>query len=153
MKQKNLKDYETNDARTKKMKTSWSVRLIIDRPFVSLKIRKKFFVMLMGHQIIEIRMLCTVNLFFSFKADKNIRKLIILFSSLYVDFELWCDFFCWKHCLAGSIKSFWVWLLFTTVFKIRNITQRVILCNFVMCILGKHSARMFFNECVPKIFQ
>ena len=48
----------------------------------------------------------TVSLFFSFKAHKNIRKLIIMFSSLCVDFGMWCEFFCWKHCLGGSIKSF-----------------------------------------------
>ena len=23
--------------------------------------------------------------------------------------------FCWKHCVGGSIKSFWVWLLFTII--------------------------------------
>ena len=23
--------------------------------------------------------------------------------------------FCWKHCLGGSIKSFWVWLLLTII--------------------------------------
>ena len=23
--------------------------------------------------------------------------------------------FCWKHCLGDSIKSFWVWLLFTII--------------------------------------
>ena len=37
-------------------------------------------------------MLCAVNLFL-FKPHKNIRKLIVLFSSLYVDFGLWCEFF------------------------------------------------------------
>ena len=75
------------------------------------------FVMLMGHQIIEFRMLCGINLFFSFKPHKNIRKLIVLFSSLCAYFGLWCEFFACglKHCLVGSIKSFWVWVLLTSI--------------------------------------
>ena len=49
-----------------------------------------------------------------------------------------------KHYLEGLTESFWVWLPFTTVFTTRNNTDKVLLaslCNFVMCILGKHSAR------------
>ena len=53
----------------------------------------------LGHQIIELWMLCAVNLFFSFKAHKNIRKLNVLFSSLFVEFGLWCEFFAGKIVL------------------------------------------------------
>ena len=116
---------------------------------------KKFFIMLMGHQIIEVRMICTVNLFFSFKADKNIRKLIILFSSLCVDFELWCDFFAGNIVLWARSNLF-EFGCYSQLFSKYGTSHNVLLaslCNFMMCILGKYSARMFFNECVPKIFQ
>ena len=46
----------------------------------------------------------TVNLFFSFKAPKNIRKLIIMFSSLCVDFGLWCEFFAGNIGLAARLN-------------------------------------------------
>ena len=46
----------------------------------------------------------TVNLFFSFKAPKNIRKLIIMFSSLCVDFGLWCEFFAGNIVLAARLN-------------------------------------------------
>ena len=74
---------------------------------------KIYFVMLIGPQIIKFWMLCPVNFFFSFKAHRNIRKLKVLLSLLCVNFGLWCEFFCRKTCLGSSIKSVWVWLLFT----------------------------------------
>ena len=64
------------------------------------------FVMLMGHQIIEFWMLCAINLFFSFKPHKNIRKLIVLFSSLCAFFGLWCEFFAGNIVLWAPLNHF-----------------------------------------------
>ena len=55
----------------------------------------------------------TFNLFFSFKAPKNIRKLIIMFPSLCVDFGLWCEFFAGNIVLAETL--FLSWLMFTII--------------------------------------
>ena len=92
------------------------------------------FVMLMGHQILEFWTFCAVNLFFSFKPRKNTQNLIILFSSLFVGFGLWCDLF----CLWGSIKSFWVWLLLTIIW-LHIYQEGVTAINWKLsCNLKKH---------------
>ena len=49
----------------------------------------------------------------AFKVQKNIRKLIVLLSSLCVDFGLRCEFFAGNTVLA--VKYFWVWLLFIII--------------------------------------
>ena len=64
------------------------------------------FVMLMGHQFVEFWILCVVNLFFSLKALKSIDKLIVLFSSLCVEFGLWCESFAGSIVLGAPITSF-----------------------------------------------
>ena len=70
---------------------------------------KIYFVMLMGHQIIEFWMLCAFSLY-------RTKTFGINSFVLFVMCGLWAVtwIFCLKHCLGGSIKSFSVWLLFTT---------------------------------------
>ena len=73
----------------KKKNTSWSVRQSeIFRQTQSMKTDFVMLQMLMSHQIIEFWMLRAFNLSISFKPHKNIRKLIVLFSSLCVGYGL-----------------------------------------------------------------
>ena len=64
------------------------------------------FVMLMGHQFVEFWILRVVNLFLSLKELKNIDKLIVLFSSLCVEFGLWCESFAGNIVLGAPVTSF-----------------------------------------------
>ena len=59
----------------------------------------------MGHQIIKFWLLCTFNLFFSFKPHKNIGKLIVFFSSLCEDFGLWREFFAANIVLEAPLRG------------------------------------------------
>ena len=60
----------------------------------------------MGHQIIEFWMLCAFSLSFSLKPHKNIRKLIVLFSLLCVDFGLWYEFFAGNIVFGAPLNLF-----------------------------------------------
>ena len=61
---------------------------------------------LMRYQITEFWILCAVNIFFSFEAYKSIRKLMVFFSSLCVDFEQWWEFFARNIVLEATINPF-----------------------------------------------
>ena len=61
----------------------------------------------MGHQVIKFWMLFQLTFSFHlFKAHKNIRKLKVLFSTLCVNFGLWCEFFAGNIVLAAPLNLF-----------------------------------------------
>ena len=111
--------------------------------------------MLMGYQIIEFWMLCAVNLFFPIKTHKNIRRLIVFFSSWCVDFWLWCEFFDPNIFLGAPLNLFeFVW--WSQLFSQHGTSQRKYywrVCVILWCTFcgGTHPG-VFFNKCVQKTF-
>ena len=154
MKTKKLKDCETNDARNEKKRKrleAWDQSEIFRQP----QNMKFFFVMLMGHQIIEFWMLCAVNLSISFKAHKNIRKLIFIFSSFCVDFELRCQFFTGSIALRVPLNPFEFGCRLQ-LFSQHGTTQTKYywpVCVISWCAFwGSTQREVFIHDCVPKSF-
>ena len=135
----------------KKKITSW-VRSNKDLSPVSK--HENLFLMLMGHQIIDFWMLCAVNLFFSFKAHKNIWKLMVLFTSC-VDFWLWCEFFA-QNTFLGAPLNLFEFVFWSQLFPQRRTSQTKYywsVCVTLWCTFcgGTHPG-VFFNKCVQKTF-
>ena len=127
---------------------------ISQRSFASLK-TCNLFLMLMGYQIIEFWMLCAVNLFFPIKTHKNIRRLIVFFSSWCVDFWLWCEFFDLNIFLGAPLNLFeFVW--WSQLFSQHGTSQTKYywqVCVILWCTFcGGTHARVFFNKCVQNKF-
>ena len=109
---------------------------------------------LMGHQIIDFWMLCAVNLFFSFKAHKNIWKLMVLFTSC-VNFWLWCEFFA-QNTFLGAPLNLFEFVFWSQPFPQRRTSQTKYywsVCVTLWCTFcgGTHPG-VFFNKCVQKTF-